>query len=135
MVYNIICIIRGEYNDIGGIMNEEQFTLERLNRLRKSAGHQLLSTLPAGEQRTPGNCVIARALQDIDPTVVVFSEGIFTDNKEFARIIANSFGHNYELDIVMNDTRYQFGVAVPLPMASFIENFDEGLYPELVLSN
>lgn len=116
-------------------MNEEQFTLERVNRLRRSAGYQPLDGLPSGDQRTPGNCVVARALHDIDPTVVVFSEGIFTDNKEFARIIANSFGHNYELDIVMNDTRYQFGVAVPLPMASFIENFDEGLYPELVLSH
>ena len=115
-------------------MNDEQFTLERVNRLRKSAGHQPLSTLPSGDQRTPGNCVVARALHDIDPTVMVFSEGIFTDNKEFAKVIANSFGYNYELVIAKNGASYQFGVPVPLPMASFIENFDEGLYPELVLS-
>lgn len=116
-------------------MNEEQFTLERVNRLRNSAGYQPLSELPSGDQRTPGSCVVARALQDIDPTVMVFKEGIFTDNKEFAKIIAESFEYNYELVIWKHIASYQYGVPVPVPMGSFIDNFDEGLYPELVLSH
>lgn len=116
-------------------MNEEQFTLERVNRLRESAGHQPLSTLPSGEQRSPGNCVVARALHDIDPSVMIFSEGIFTDNRVFAKIIAKSFDYNYELTIWKHTTSYQYGVPVPVPMSSFVNNFDEGLYPELVLSH
>jgi len=116
-------------------MNEEQFTLERVNRLRESAGYQPLSTLPSGEQRSPGNCVVARALHDIDPSVLIFSEGIFTDNRVFAKIIAKSFDYNYELTIWKHTTSYQYGVPVPVPMSSFVNNFDEGLYPELVLSH
>ena len=116
-------------------MNEEQFTLDALNQVRASRGASTIHQLPSGSRHDPSKCVVARALFDIDPTVLVYKEGIFTENETFAKIIARSF--NYDTNSVQfseEENLPRYFVPTPYKMCRFIDDFDTGLYPELVAS-
>ena len=114
-------------------MREQQRTLAYVNRIRAACGSSELITLPAGTARSSSDCSIARALSGLSQTVLVFQEVIQVDDLAFARIIAEEFGFTTDsigLDSDENNKLY----CVPLPkvMSVFVENFDEGLYEELV---
>ncbi len=114
-------------------MKHDKFTLELVNRVRTAVGGEAIIQLAAGIQGDPEDCTVARSLKDLDPSVLVFRECIFCDIYAFARIVADKFGYHYDTieDDDGNGIR-QYIVPIPQKMKSFIADFDEGLYPELV---
>jgi len=108
--------------------------LDTINGIRLSLGAEALHKLPAGNRRSSTGCVVAKALSDIEPSINVYKEGIFSTNRQFSEALASRLNYKYDLITWKHPTDYRFGVPTPLQMRSFIENFDEGLYPELELS-
>jgi len=108
-------------------------TLSYVNTIRTSSGSEKLSQLPAGVQWSSYDCVIARALYEVDKSVNVFQDSINTTDREFAKIIAHSFGYSNDV-IALNtgDEIKRFAVPLPTEVKIFVENFDEGSYPKLV---
>lgn len=116
-------------------MREQQQTLKYVNRIRAACGSSKLDNLPAGNIRSSSDCVIARALHEINQSVLVFQEVIQVDDLTFAKIIAEEFGYTSACIGLDNHEEIKM-YCVPLPkvMSAFVEQFDEELYPELVLA-
>lgn len=111
-------------------------TLSYVNIIRTNCGSDKIRQLPAGVQWSSYDCVIARALVEIDESVNVFQDSINTTDLEFAKIIARSFGYSSDV-IALNtaDEQKRFVVPLPTEVRIFVENFDEGAYPRLVSSS
>ena len=119
----------------GCTLYEQEATLRYVNRIRKSCGTNSLDNLPKGCQRSSSDCVIARALHELDDKVLVFQDGIYSDNLIFAKIVAENFGYTQDsIGLDVEDGVKRFVVPMPKILSSFVENFDDGAYPELVVS-
>lgn len=115
---------------------EKKATLRYVNRIRAACGVTELDSLPSGTQRSSSDCVIARALCEASQGVLVFQEGIYSDDLAFAKIIAEEFGYLHDcIGLDSSDDIKKYVVPIPKIMSAFVENFDEGLYPELVTSD
>lgn len=105
--------------------------LQAVNDIRAVMGAEVLDELPAGERNNGHNCVLANALKDIDQSVLVYKEGIFSTNKQFSQVVANQLNYQHDLIIWKSSVDYRYGVPTPLHIRAFIANFDDGHYPEL----
>jgi hypothetical protein len=105
--------------------------LDTINGIRLYFGAEALSKLPSGSRRSSTECVVAKALIDIEPSINVFKEGIFSTNRKFSEALASKLNYKYDIITWKHPAEYRFGVPTPEAMRNFIENFDEGLYPEL----
>ena len=116
-------------------MYEQEATLRYVNRIRKSCGTNTLDNLPKGSQRSSSDCVIARALHELDDNILVFQDGIYSEDLIFAKIVAANFGYTQDaVGLDTSDGVKRFVVPMPKILASFVENFDDGAYPELVFA-
>ena len=116
-------------------MREQQRTLTYVNRIRAACGSSQLDTLPAGTVRSSSDCAIARALSELSQTVLVFQEVIQVDDLAFAKIVAEEFGYTSAvIGLDCNEDIKLYCIPLPKVMSMFVENFDEGLYEELVLA-
>ncbi len=114
-------------------MNQEKVLLRFVNRVRTAIGGEAITQLSAGIQCAPQDCIVARSLNDLDPSVLVYHESIFCNCYAFAKIVADNFGYHY--DIIEEDDSIgicQYIVPIPYKIKSFIADFDDGLYPHLV---
>ena len=114
----------------GCTLQEKARTLDYINRIRAACGSNQLDSLPEGTVRSSSDCSIARALNELSQTVLVFQDVIQVDDLEFARIIAEEFDlAQYKVDSAQDNL---YNVPLPKIMQVFVENFDEGLYEDLV---
>lgn len=112
---------------------ETNATLGYVNRIRNVYGHNPLSKLPSGTIRSSTDCVIARALFEVEESVAVFQEVICTEDLTFAKIVAEEFGFTIDsIGFSREDGIRMYNVPLPKLMSTFVENFDEGLYLELI---
>lgn len=111
-------------------MNHSEI-LQAVNGIRNVMGAKSIDRLPTGQRNNGHNCVLANALKDLDPSIIVYKEGIFSTNKQFSQLVASQLNYQYDLIIWKNPFDYRYGVPTPHYMRVFITNFDEGHYPEL----
>lgn len=109
----------------------QKYVLDVLNDIRIKLNGLVLTQLPSGVRNDGKNCVIANALKDLDPGVRVYKEGIFSNNRKFAEIVAQQLHYSHELITWDQSIDYLFGVPTPVEMRNFIEEFDNGSFPEL----
>lgn len=83
--------------------------------------------------KSSSDCVIARALHDVEETVSVFHEALCTEDLTFAKIVAEEFGFTSDsIGFEREDGIRMYNVPLPRQMALFVENFDAGTYEDLI---
>ena len=97
-------------------------------------GAEHLNSLPLGEKHSSSNCVVANALKDLDPSIKVHKEGIFTANRDICKVIADQLEYYHELIEWKLPANYHYGVSTPSYIRIFIADFDDGKYPELEIN-
>ena len=104
--------------------------LNRLNRARGAFGFCRLHRLPTGVRKDPGDCVYFRALQDIDPSMLVYSYHIEVD-KGVAAALATALG----TEVKRCDKPWQVNrrkVMLADTDVEYILGFDWGHKPHLI---
>ena len=88
--------------------------LREVNKIRDRNGLLALAELPQGRRWQAGECVLARAFEGVFPNVRVGS------------------AHVYSATVHRRLECWRGGFDLNSVLEIFIENFDDGLYPELV---
>jgi hypothetical protein len=98
---------------------EIEAVLDIVNSIRATLNLQPLEDLPKGEQENYLSCPLAIATSgQVDTKVITFEKEVIVTGLEFA-------GKDFE-------GRYEY--RLPIVLQDFVNDFDEGLYPEYILS-
>lgn len=100
--------------------------LWHINAIRQCYGVEPINRLPQAHRNVAQDCVIARALRDIDDQVMVYNNQILTTDEVFAQIIAVEFGTK----MVHADGRP--AARLPQRVRNWITEFDRGVKPHLI---
>lgn len=101
--------------------------LHKVNEARIALDHPPLTELPKGRRNSPCDCVIARAIP-YNPSAGATSLNFSKDQPDIAEKVGKAWG--FKSFINPGDDRPR--IPFPPGLASFIDYFDRGLYPELI---
>ena len=108
-------------------MSDADEVLSRINHIRAAYRLVPLGRLVAGQKGIARECVLSRSLRQRSGIVIsVTSVSIVVTSKAYAEVIAREFG------VEVRETAAVYQCDTPELFQDFIDDFDSGLYPELV---
>lgn len=101
--------------------------LNLVNAAREAVGLPVLDRLPVGRVGDCHDCPVARAL----PARAIDGRWAIFDDSSTARRVADAWGASCRTATHEYGTE-KFVVRLPEPLIEFLEEFDQGTYPELI---